>query len=235
MIKHGNLLIKIFLCSVLLLAMTACDDDDTEAIDIPIAYVSLFNASPDAPSLSIVVDGRQINRYPFDYAARRGYYQFYTGDRDLEFGPYDADNVQLDSTVTFDESKAYSIFLADEYDDLSLVVLEDNFQAISAEDKGMIRFINLSPDAQAIDLNVAGEDTPVFSVAAFKDYTDFTEVDADTYTFEIKSSKTGEVLLTVPDIDIPAGWYATIVVRGYETPPVGSSRVLSAEVVVNKS
>ncbi|HEX6171056.1 MAG TPA: hypothetical protein VFZ33_15315 [Chitinophagaceae bacterium] len=57
------------LCNVSLLAVLAgCDDDDDEnnVVPVEVAYVSLYNASPNSPDLDIVVDDRLINVYPLD-------------------------------------------------------------------------------------------------------------------------------------------------------------------------
>src|SRR5688572_26090583 len=92
-------------CSSLVFIM-GCDPSDGEDIQpSPIAYVSLYNASPDAPDLNIVVDSRQINTYPFEYSDHTGYLRFYIGDRNLKFGPFGASNAVVDTTVTLENEK----------------------------------------------------------------------------------------------------------------------------------
>lgn len=227
-----KLITAIVLGCGLMLGLAACDDDNDDVTTVPVAFVSLYQASPDAPDLDIVVDNRQINYYPFDYADYTGYLRFYTGERTLKFGPYGASNIVADTTLSLEEGNAYSVFVVDEYDDLSVLVLDDNAQA-PEEDMALIRLVNLSPDASAVDLVIEGQDDAMFEDQAFKHATDFTEVQADTYSFEVRDADTDEVLLTVPDVTIQPGWYSTIVVRGYETPPTGNPNVLSAEVIVN--
>ena len=219
--------------AAVLFSMTACDDDDDENI-VPqeVAYVSLYQASPDAPDLNIMVDNRRINTYPFDYTDHTGYLRFHTGERNLKFGPYGASNVVADTTVTFEDGEAYSVFVAGNYADLDILTFEDTTDP-PAEGNAMVRLLNLSPDAPPVNLFVDGETNALFTDQSFKEAPEFIEVDAGQYDFQVKGSDNGSISLNLPDRELQEGWYYTIVVRGYVTPPAGNSNVLSAEVIVN--
>jgi hypothetical protein len=39
--------------------------------------------------------------------------------------------------------------------------------------------------------------------------------------------------LQMPGIEIQEGWFYTILIRGYTTPPMGNMNVLSVEVMIN--
>ncbi len=118
--------------------MTGCLDDDTNSglQDIPVSYVSLYNASPDAPGLNILVDSRQINNEPLRYADNTGYLRFYTGKRTLAFGPYGASNVTLDTVVTLEDNKPYSIFVVDNFEHAEALVLTDTSAVTPGTGKG---------------------------------------------------------------------------------------------------
>lgn len=215
-----------------LLAFTSClDDDDSNLENVPVAYVSLYHGSPDAPDLDIEVDGRQINAYPFEYTDFTGYLRFYTGERNLRFGPYASSSIDIDTTVDFEANQLYSVFVVDEFEDAGVVVTHDNSDT-PAKGKAKIRVINLSPDAGDIDLIANGDD--IWSAdLAFKESSEFTEVDAAEYDFQVRSSANDDLLLTVPDIQLQPRYFYTIIIRGFETPPGGNSNVLAAQVVVN--
>jgi hypothetical protein len=222
------------LASLALVGMVGCldDDKDTNAQPDAVAFVSIYNASPDAPALDIVVDGRQINSNPFDYADNSGYQRFFTGERNLQFSPFDADNVVIDSTITFEDQKVYSVFVVNEYENAELLILNDNSDA-PASGKSKIRFINLSPDAGSVALNVEGQTGALIPGKAFKQSSDFIEVDSKLYDFKIASEGGGDIVLQLPDTNLQSGGFYTIIVRGYATPPIGNTRVLSADVVLN--
>jgi hypothetical protein len=216
-----------------LVGMVGClDNDNGDVQPEQVAFVSLYHASPDAPDLSIIVDDNQINTNPFDYSEYTGYLRFFTGDRELKFGPFGANNVTLDSTVTLEQGNAYSVFIVDEYDDASLLILNDNSDQ-AADGKAKVRFLNLSPDSEEIALRANDENDPLTPTQSFKEPADFVEVDAKAYNFQITSPDGSETILSVPDINLRPGWFYTIVVRGYLTPPGGNTNVISAEVVVN--
>jgi len=227
-----NKLLALISGLLFILFMTSCEDDNNEVVPIDVAYVSLYNASPNSPEMDIIVDNRQVNIYPFDYADYTGYLRFYTGDRNLKFGPYGASNVVEDTTVDFENGKSYSVFVVDEYPDVDALVLEDNAAAPSSGN-AMIRFVHLSPDAPSVDLAIEGETDVLYGNQSFKDATDFTEISAEDYDFEVRDNSSGDVVLSIPDINIEPGWFYTIVVRGYANPQDGNPHVLSADVIVS--
>jgi len=229
MFRAGS--VGLLACASLVFIM-GCDPDGEENIQpSPVSYVSLYNASPNAPDLDIVVDDRQINSYPFEYSDHTGYLRFYTGDRNLKLGPFGASNIVVDTTVTLEDEKAYSIFVVDKFTSASLLILNDNSEA-PASGKAKIRFVNLSPDGETVQLRVKGEATSLTEGKSFKEATDFFEVDAKTFDFEVINESNNESQLQLP-VDFQEGWFYTILVRGYTTPPAGNTNVLSADVLVN--
>lgn len=210
--------------------MSGClDDDDGDIHAIPVAYVSLYQASPDAPGLNITVDGRVINSSSFDYKDHTGYLRFYTGERNIKIGPFGANNVAIDTTVTLDENKTYSIFVVNDYQQAEILFLKDSANA-PAEGKARLRFVNLSPDSENSEVQVTGETNALFEDHSFKEASEFIEVDAKEYDFEIGTN--GDNTLNVPDINLKSGYYYTIVLRGYQNSE-SPDKALSAEVLVN--
>lgn len=211
--------------------LMSCDLDKDDSVNIPVVYVSLYQASPNAPNLDIEVDNRVINVSPFEYTDYTGYQRFYTGQRNFKFRPSSANNVVIDTTFNFENNNAYSIFVIDKYDAIKALLLKDNTD-VPATGKAKVRFVNLSPDLQPVTLTATGIEGNSFSNIAFQHASDFTDVTASEYDFTIRSTG-GQALLEMPDISLQPGWYYTILVRGYANPPLGSSSVLSAQVIVN--
>ncbi len=221
------------LAAIFLVPLASCNDDDTEAIEpVPTAYVSIYNASPDAPELDVTVDNRQIFSQPLRYTDYTRYLNFYTGDRELKISSFNANNALVDTTLNFQPDKAYSVFIADDVADLSAVVVEDDVDAPEAG-KALVRMIHLSPDAQAVDL-LEEDGTNLFADQEFKQASAFQAVDANTYNLKLNAAGSSDQVLSIPDVDFSVGGVYTIIVRGFATPPAGNANGLSVQIVSNK-
>src|SRR5688572_16677939 len=114
------------LAFVAALALISCDLDSEAPEPGPVSYVTVYNASPDSPELGIVVDNRPVNTYPLEYGEYTGYMPFYTGNRNLKFGPFGASNTVVDTTVTLVDQNVYSVFVVDEYQNAEVLILNDS-------------------------------------------------------------------------------------------------------------
>jgi|SRR5688572_8279410 len=214
---------------VFLLASCSLDDDGNATDPIPVAYVSIYHASPNAPELDIYVDERPVNRLDFtDYT---GYLNFYTGNRHFKVNPFNASNALVDTTVNFVDGGFYSVFIVNNLSNVETLTVRDSASA-PAEGKAKIRFINLSPDATSLDVSV-NESTPLFTAQAFKQPSEFVEVDASASSFAVKTAGGSDELVSVSDINLRTGRFYTIIARGFAHPPSGNNNALSLEVIVN--
>lgn len=222
----------LFFSATLLVLLTACMDENDDFVSEPVevAYVSIYHAAPDAPELDIVVDGRVINRNPFDYTSYSGYLNFFTGSRQFKFNSVNADNALIDTTFNFEDGKAYSLFAINRVSDIEALLVVDS-AASPAAGKAMVRFVNLAPDASQFDVAVAGSSTPLFAGQSFKAATQYQEISADSYSFEIRSSGGSDVVVIAEDVEILPGRYYTIITRGFVNPPQGNNNILSVEVL----
>ena len=227
-----NKLKWVSVCAILWLPLAGCMDDEGEMVEpVAQAYVSIYNASPNAPQLDVSVDNRQIFNQPLNYTDYTRYLNFYTGDRALKISSFNANSVLVDTTVNFQADKAYSMFIADDVADLSAVVVEDNAET-PAPGKALVRLVHLSPDAQAVDVTEENG-TTLFTNQLFKQASAFKEVDADTYNLMLNTAgDTGEGL-SVPDATFRSQGIYTLIVRGFATPPAGNTNTLSVQIVSN--
>ena len=215
---------------VLTFFVSACLDDDKKAVEpVPFGYVSIYHAAPDAPPLDITVDNRRINSQPFRYSDFSGYLTFYTGDREIKITSTGAVNTLVDTTVSVVEGKSYSLFVIDRLSALETLWVRDS-AAAPAPGKAMVRFVNLSPDAPALNLTT-DQSTVLFGDAGFKAVTNFTEVEAKTFSLAVTGSTSGENLLSAEEIQLLPGRFYTVVVRGFRNPPAGNTNVLSLEIL----
>lgn len=216
----------------LVVLLASCMDDDKDLVSEPVevAYVSIYHAAPDAPDLDVVVDGRVINFQPFDYTSYSGYLNFFTGDREIKFNAVNANNALIDTTFSFEDGKAYSLFAVNKLPNVEALLVVDS-AAAPGQGKGMLRFVHLAPDAPAFDVSAGDATAPLFAGKSFKQATEFQEVNAGTYNFELKTPGGSDVILSAEDVEILPGRYYTIITRGFVNPPSGNNNALSVEVL----
>lgn len=212
--------------------LSGCDLDDSSNVQpVPVSYVAVYNAIPDAPELDLTVDNRLFMPRAFRFGDNTYYQNFYTGERNFQVTPYGASNVIADTTLTLADGGAYSLFFADEYSKAKILVTNDS-AALAEEGKVKVRLINLSPDASPVSLRLRDDANALVENKAFTQASAFVVMEPKSYDFEIVSS-TGEAPIVVQDVDLQAGDVRTLVVRGYRNPPAGNTNGISVEIVVN--
>ena len=119
--------------AIVLISLNASSELKKDEVDPgPVALVSLFHTSPDAPNLDILVDNEKINTVPFEYGKYTGYLQFSSGNRNLKLRPFGGGAVAIDQTITLEPDEDFSIFVVDEYGKASVMSLWDNPDAPAA-------------------------------------------------------------------------------------------------------
>lgn len=218
---------------VFVVLMTACSDDflDTPSNDYPVAFVSFYHGSPNAPGLSVSVDNRSVFN-EIEYAEYSGYLNFYTGNRNFKIRAANSANDLADTVFNFKPSEAYSVFLIDQLSGIEALLVQDTSE-VPSEGKAMVRFVHLSPDANALDVAFDGQDDVLFEGQTFKEGSAFKEVPADVTGFEVRAAGSEDALLSVDDLRLKPGKYYTIITRGYKTPPQGNAKFFSVQVVAN--
>ncbi|WP_347159751.1 DUF4397 domain-containing protein [Pontibacter chitinilyticus] len=224
----------LLLFSVAAISLTSCKDDDYVAPEpVPVTYVSFYQGSPDAPDLDIQLDNKVINNSGFKYAGYSGYLTLSPGEHQIKYTPVSGANAFVDSTLTFKEDKAYSLFTVNRQQNMELLVLQDSI-ITPASGKAALRIVNLSPDAPAVDVSTSGATaTSLASAVNFKGATQFQELASGRYTLQIKAAGTNDVLLTATDVQLTEGKTYSLLIRGFATPPAGNTNGLTVQVINN--
>ncbi|RZJ33998.1 MAG: DUF4397 domain-containing protein [Flavobacterium sp.] len=215
--------------AAVLFASCSVDDGDYYYEPTNSAYGLIANASPSSGDLYFFADANQVGESPFSYSDARGYYNFFPGDRTLTIKD-DLGQTLATAEITLELGEFFSAFAVNTFDNLELVVYEDN--AVKPEiGLASVRFINLSPDATTIDID--GTTTQSFaSGLEFKQATQFQQVNAGTYDFNFSNTADGTPLAT-QNVQLLSGRIYTIYTKGFVTPPAGSNDTFSAEILRN--
>jgi hypothetical protein len=224
--------VSVCLAITVTMMLTGCLNNDPNQVQpVPVSYVSIYNAAPDAPGLDLIVDEHRINNNPFNYTDRTGYLNFFTGERRFKISSVNASNAFVDTTFELVDGRTYSLFMVDRVSSLEALLVTDS-SATPTAGNAMVRFINLSPDAS--NLSIVGKndnDSISFAERSFKQATSFQPVNAEEFSFEVTQGSSSDALLKADNISLEAGKYYTIIVRGFKTPPAGITNGLSIEVI----
>jgi len=113
---------------------------------------------------------------------------------------------------------------------IEAVLFSDDLTAPAAG-KAHVRFIHMSADAPAVDVELDGGNV-VFPNVAFKQGTTFTSLAAGSYDLEVRVAGTQTVVLDLEPITVDNGKIYTVFAKGLLS---GSgNQALGAEIIVNK-
>lgn len=207
------------------------NDPGNEYVDLNFATTNILvvHASPDAPGVDLLIDDQKINTSPLNYPENTGYLSILAGTRNIKVNVAGSTTTVIDATLTLQAESSYSIFAIDEVSSIEPLVLVDDLTAPAA---GMshVRFIHLSPDAPAVDITLP-DGTIVFGNKSFRDYTDFTPLNAGTYDLQVRLAGTSTVVLNLPGIVLENGKIYTVFAKGFVS-GIGV-QALGAEIIVN--
>lgn len=216
--------IAFFVIGILTLSLSGCLDNDNEAPEPqPRAFVSFYHGSPDAPDLDVLVNSQKIFTEPLQYSDYTNYVAINPGNFRIAFTPVNSIVPKIDTALTFQEDKIYSVFAINSLQQIEVLVLQDSLVSPAAG-KSRVRFIHLSPDAPAVDMATTGTTgTPLFTNVAFKGVTEFQDINAGSLSLQVTAAGTSNVLKSVSNVNLVSGRIYTFVFRGLVTPPAGNT------------
>jgi hypothetical protein len=205
-----NTILALLLCTV---AFTSCiKEKDYEPVQI--AGLSIINAAPTTTPLVVYADNNITTPANFIFGTKVDYLNAYAGSRNFTITKSSSTAAVYSERFTLENQVGYSLFVVDRLENLKFLFLKDDLAA-PATGKAKLRFVNLSPDANALSLTIEGKPTAIFTNKAYKEFTSFEQIDAaDKVTFQVKNNATGALETALPDVKIEAGKIYTIYAKG---------------------
>ncbi|MBN3518617.1 DUF4397 domain-containing protein [Algoriphagus lutimaris] len=210
--KHLRSLLALFLIGATV-SLTSCFNDDETIPVPPAAYVLVYQGSPDAPEMDIYANQNKINNYPIKYADGVNYGPFYIGERTFKFTSVNSLSSILEKNFTIKEDSVYSIFVLDQLSQIDAILVQDEWEEPVAEE-AQLRLVNLSPDAGDVILEISEQESAFVNNLPFGTASDFEGIESGTYDLTVKSSTTGETLVTATDIELKGNRVITLILRG---------------------
>jgi hypothetical protein len=212
-------------------ALTSCKK--TETADPTISYLRVINASPSLATYNAYFNGNIVNSAALPFGGSAAYTSYSAGSYSLKFTTASSTESLLTKTIALSASTYYSSYLINKPAALDIYTIGDDL-SLPATDKAYIRFINLSPDAPALDLAKASATTTLFTNKAYKSASGFIAVDAGTYSLDAKETSSGTIKTSLTGTSFIAGYHYDIICGGLVTPANDTERPLSLQAILIK-
>lgn len=193
--------------------------------------ISVYNASPTVITYDAYLDGVKINSAALPYAGGVKYLQANPGLRTLNFNIANSTTNEISKGISLTENTYTTVYLAGKAGSFDLVTLKDGLAQPFVEGKAYVRFINLSPDAPALDLNVGT--TAVTTDKAYKASSEFTLINSGSTAFQVKGTVGGAVSATLTET-LVAGKFYTVIAGGLVNPANANERGLNAQIILHQ-
>lgn len=168
---------------------------------------------------------------PVNYGQNSGYFSINAGSNAASFYNDATMKSILSDTISFNPNTTYSMFLANKPTKPEVFLLTDTISQPTAGNAS-IRFIDLSPDAPAVDLVIKGGAVLV-SNRSYKGYSSFSPIPGNLfYTLEVHQAGTATVLATLSNVKLNSGFVYTIWFHGLAAGTTATDQ-LSVDIINN--
>jgi hypothetical protein len=194
---------------------TACSDDDSSTGPETEARVRVVHASPDAPSVDVLVDDAPVlSAVP--YLGASGYIDVPAGSRNVKVNAAGTSTTVIDADVALATGIDYTVIAGGLASDIEPIVLEDDRSAPSSGNV-KVRAVHGAPSAPAVDIYVTapGADivaaTPVLTGVPFGAASDYLSVPAGDYQVRITPAGSKTVVIDSGSLTLAAGQVRTAI------------------------
>lgn len=195
------------------ITLGACDEDPVAGAGE--ANVRVVHASPDAPSVDVLVDDAAVlTNVPFKAAS--DYLAVPSGSRNLKVRVAGTSTLVMDADATVTGGRAYTVLATGLASSIAPLVLEDDLAATAAGN-AKLRLVHAAPTAGNVDIYVTApgadiaEVEPTLANFPFRAASPFLEAQAGTYRVRITPVGTKTVAIDVDNVTLAAGQIRTAV------------------------
>jgi uncharacterized protein DUF4397 len=181
------------------LLFTACKKSVNGDSNVPVAGLMAFNLSPDK-SVTVAISGNSLTNLPLSYTSYTGdYLAIYPGNRTVESYDYTTGSSIASAPFEFEQKKYYSAFVTGANGNYRNVVVNDNFDSLSASSgQAYIRYINAIPDSSQPAVTISANGSNVISNnAAFASVSDFAAATPGQVSINVSNGGTINVSRTI--------------------------------------
>jgi len=178
------------------------------------AQLRVVHASPDAPNVDVLVDGKTVLTN-VAYETASNYLTVGAGSRKIEVRATGTSQDVISATVSLSRNKYYTVLAVDKLANITpLVLTDDNTPPASGQIK--LRLVHASPTAGPVDIYVEAPGagvtgSPTLTNVAFKTASSYLAVPAGSYEVYFTPTGTKTVALDSGSLSLSAGQIRTAV------------------------
>jgi hypothetical protein len=210
---------KLKLLTLLLAASAltaACSDDDGNGTGpTGQARVRVVHASPDAPTVDVLVDDA-VALSNVSYLAASNYLELADGGHNVKVNAAGTSTTVIDADVDLADGTDYTVIASGLLDAITPIVLTDD-NSTPPTGTARVRAIHGAPSAPAVDVYVTAPDadletaSPVLSNVAFGDVADYLEVPAGDYQVRVTPAGSKTVVIDSGALTLASGQVRTAI------------------------
>jgi len=165
------------------------------------ASIRFVQASPDAPSVDVIVDGAPVAE-GLAFESASDYLPVTSGTHQVQVVPSGegADSALIDEDIDLDGGSAYIYAIAGTLNDIQSKLYEVDLDDLD-ENQARVRLIHLAPGEESVDLSVAGGDEWDDDID-FPNAGDYKSVDAGTYDLEVSAHDGDTAVVSIAGVDL---------------------------------
>jgi hypothetical protein len=198
-----------------------------------LGYLTAYNFSPSLATYDVYVNTTRKNSAPLPFGGGVVYAQYLVGKQSVSFKePGTTNLVFKQDNIDIVRYQFNTFFLTGKTGQQQGLVLKDDFLLKAEAGKAYVRFINLSPDAAAVDFALK-DSTTTASNKSYQAYSDFMPFDTKSTVFEVKTHNSNTVLARTEETKLKERFYYTVVFGGLVNPG-NNERSLSATLITQQ-
>ncbi|MHB8206311.1 DUF4397 domain-containing protein [Mucilaginibacter sp.] len=175
--------------------------------------ISVVAASPDAPSADLYINGNIVNATPLVYGSFISYISTTSGANRVRLNYTGTTTQMAKDTVNLASNKSYTFFFSNLIAKNDYLLVTDTVVA-PPTGKASIRLVNMSPDAQGVDLVIGGQ--VIVSNKSYKQVSSFKTINvSDNDTLKIVQTGTNNVLGVVNAVTVQSAVVYTVWLGGF--------------------
>lgn len=219
--------------SILLFVLITFSSCKKEETDTNLSYIRIINSAPTLATYYPFINSTSVSSSALPYGGSTAYTTYATGSTTVKFTSENNAESLFTKTINLTPGTYNSFYLINKPGELEALFIADDLSMASA-DRAYIRYVNLAPDAPALDLAKTGETTTLITNKSYKTASGFIAITPGTYTFDAKETSTGTVKAVSTSATFVAGYHYDIICGGLINPANDTERAINLATVLIK-